>query len=270
MQFSVLMSIYKKENPDYFRDCIQSIVTQTVRPDEIVLVEDGKLPDELGAVVREFGEVCPQLRGIRFEENRGLGKALSDGLKECRYPVVARMDTDDIAFPDRFEKQLAAFKQSPALTLCGGQVLEFSGTTENVLRRKLVPTEHEEILRYAATRNPFNHPSVMFIKDAVLAAGGYLHMPCFEDHYLWARMLAAGARSCNLPDFILYFRAGDDVYKRRGGWDYMKASVKARWAIHKTGISGLGSFVYGAAGQIAVSLLPNEARGRFYQKVLRR
>lgn len=270
MQFSVLMSIYKKENPDYFRDCIQSIVTQTVRPDEIVLVEDGKLPDELEAVVGEFGEVCPQLRVIRFEENRGLGKALSDGLKECRYQLVARMDTDDIAFPDRFEKQLAAFKQSPALTLCGGQVLEFSGTTENVLRRKLVPTEHEEILRYAATRNPFNHPSVMFKKDAVLAAGGYLHMPGFEDYYLWARMLAAGARSCNLPDFILYFRAGDDVYKRRGGWDYMKASVKARWAIHKTGISGLGSFVYGAAGQIAVSLLPNEARGRFYQKVLRR
>ena len=270
MQFSVLMSIYKNENPGYFRDCIQSLVTQTVRPDEIVLIEDGRLPDELESIVGEFGRLCPQLKVVRFEQNRGLGKALSDGLTHCSYPLVARMDTDDIAFPDRFEKQLAAFERDPELTLCGGQVLEFPGSTDNVLRRKMVPVTHQEVLRYAATRNPFNHPSVMFKKDAVLSAGGYQHMPGFEDYYLWARMLAAGAKCCNLPDFILYFRAGEDVYKRRGGWKYMKSAVHARWAIHQTGISGLGSFLYATAGQIAVSLLPNDARGRFYQRVLRR
>ena len=270
MQFSVLMSIYKKENPAYFSECIKSLAQQTLQPDEIVLIEDGKLTDELERVVSEFQNLCPQLTVYRYEENRGLGKALADGLLKCSYPLVARMDTDDVAFPDRFERQVKAFEEDSDLALCGGQVLEFSGSTDNVLRRKLVPTEYEDVLRYARRRNPFNHPSVMFKKDAVLAAGSYQHMPYFEDYYLWARMLAAGDKCINLPDFILYFRADEEVYQRRGGWSYVGDAIHARWAIHKTGVSGLFDFLYASAGQTLVSLMPNKTRGNFYRKVLRK
>ena len=268
--FSVLMSVYKKEKPEYLRECARSILTQTAGPAQVVLVEDGPLTPELEAAVKEFENLCPELEVLRFPENRGLGKALADGLAACRFPLVARMDTDDIAFPDRFEKQLRAFREDPALDICGGHVLEFSGSTENILRRKTVPLTDAEIRRYARTRNPFNHPTVMYKKEAVLKAGGYQHMPGFEDYYLWARMLMGGAKARNLDDFILYFRAGEDVYRRRGGWPYLKNAAHARWAIHKTGVSGLGDTLYAIAGQAVVSLMPNGMRGKFYDRVLRR
>ncbi len=268
--FSVLMSVYKKEKTEYLKESFRSILTQTVKPDQVVLVEDGHLTDELEEAVQEFENLCPELEVLRFTENRGLGKALADGLLACRYPLVARMDTDDIAFPDRFEKQLKAFQEDPELDICGGHVLEFSGSVDHILRRKTVPLTNEEIRQYARTRNPFNHPTVMYKKEAVLKAGSYQHMPGFEDYYLWARMLAAGCKARNLDDFILYFRAGEDVYRRRGGWQYLKNAVHARWAIHKTGVSGFGDFLYAVSGQAVVSLMPNGLRGRFYDRVLRK
>ena len=268
--FSVLMSVYNKEKTEYLKESFRSILTQTVKPDQVVLVEDGHLTDELEEAVQEFENLCPELEVLRFTENRGLGKALADGLLACRYPLVARMDTDDIAFPDRFEKQLKAFQEDPELDICGGHVLEFSGSVDHILRRKTVPLTDEEIRQYARTRNPFNHPTVMYKKEAVLKAGSYQHMPGFEDYYLWARMLAAGCKARNLDDFILYFRAGEDVYRRRGGWQYLKNAVHARWAIHKTGVSGFGDFLYAVSGQAVVSLMPNGLRGRFYDRVLRK
>ena len=270
MQFSVLMSIYKKENPLYFKECIGSLLTQTLPPDQIVLVEDGPLTDELYEAVEEFQNLCPVLKVVPFAENRGLGRALADGLLACDYPLVARMDTDDIAVPDRFERQVKAFAEDPELDICGGHVLEFTGSTDNILRRKRVPVTHEEIVRYAGKRNPFNHPSVMYKKQAVLDAGNYRHVQWFEDYDLWARMIAKGAKTRNIDDFILYFRAGEDMYRRRGGWAYMKSAVKARWQIYRLGVSTLPDFLYATCAQIAVSLMPNSMRGRFYQKVLRK
>jgi glycosyltransferase involved in cell wall biosynthesis len=269
-KFSVLMSIYKKENPQYFRECIRSLLTQTVQPDQIVLVEDGALTEELDAMVEEFRNLCPVLKVVAYPENRGLGRALADGLLACDYPLVARMDTDDIAFPDRFARQLRAFEENPALDICGGHVLEFTGSTENILRRKQVPVTHEAIVRYAGRRNPFNHPSVMYKRQAVLDAGNYQDCPGFEDYYLWARMIANGAQTANIDDYILYFRAGEEMYQRRGGWKYMKDAVKARWKIYRLGVSSLPDFAVAAGGQIVVSLMPNRMRGSFYRKMLRK
>lgn len=144
----------------------------------MVLVEDGHLTPELEEAVQEFENLCPELEVLRFNENRGLGKALADGLLACRYPLVARMDTDDIAFPDRFEKQLRAFKEDPELDICGGHVLEFSGSTENILRRKDGPPHRcrDPPLRPAPATHSTTR-SVMYKKEAVLKAGNYRHMP---------------------------------------------------------------------------------------------
>ena len=269
-KFSLLMSIYIKENPAYLRACIDSILAQTVLPDEIILCEDGPLTDELHAVIADWQAICPALKILAFPENRGLGKTLNDGLAACSYPLVARMDTDDIAFPDRFERQLAAFEADPDLDLLSGQVLEIEGSIDNILRRKRLPVTHEEIVRYAARRNPMNHPCVMYKKDTVLVAGSYQHVQWYEDYDLWARMIAMGAKTANIDDFILYFRTGSDLYKRRGGFAYAKASVKARWRIHRHGVSSLYDFLYATAAQVVVGLMPNSLRGKFYDKVLRK
>ena len=163
-KYSVLMSLYKKENPEYLRIAIDSMLNQTVAPDEIVLVEDGPLTDDLYAVLDEY----PMLHRVKNETNLGLGLALNVGLKECRNELVARMDTDDCSKPDRCEKQLQRFLEKPYLAIVGSHIDEFIGDTSNVVSQRIVPTTSEEIYKFAKKRSAFNHPVVMYSKTAVL------------------------------------------------------------------------------------------------------
>lgn len=269
MNFSVLLSVYRKENPEYLKQSIDSIFTQTVPPTEIVMVEDGPLTDELYKVLDGYKK-DPRWKAVPLPENVGLGKALNAGLEACSYELVARMDTDDIAKPERFEKQLAAFAADPELSLCGTQAAEFRDTPENVTAHKKVPLTDEEIRQYARKRNPFNHPTVMYKKSEVLRAGSYQHAMWFEDYYLWARMLAQGSKVRNLPEELLWFRAGEDMFGRRGGFKYVKSAVSVKRKIWKLGVSGFGDFLVSAGGQVVVGLMPNGLRRRFYQKFLRK
>lgn len=269
MNFSVLLSVYRKENPEYLKQSIDSIFTQTVPPTEIVMVEDGPLTDELYKVLDGYKK-DPRWKAVPLPENVGLGKALNAGLEACSYELVARMDTDDIAKPERFEKQLAAFAVDPELSLCGTQAAEFRDTPENVTAHKKVPLTDEEIRQYARKRNPFNHPTVMYKKSEVLRAGSYQHAMWFEDYYLWARMLAQGSKTRNLPEELLWFRAGEDMFGRRGGFKYVKSAVSVKRKIWKLGVSGFGDFLVSAGGQVVVGLMPNGLRRRFYQKFLRK
>ena len=269
MNFSVLLSVYRKENPEYLKQSIDSIFTQTVPPTEIVMVEDGPLTDELYKVLDGYKK-DPRWKAVPLPENVGLGKALNAGLEACSYELVARMDTDDIAKPERIEKQLAAFAADPELSLCGTQAAEFRDTPENVTAHKKVPLTDEEIRQYARKRNPFNHPTVMYKKSEVLRAGSYQHAMWFEDYYLWARMLAQGSKTRNLPEELLWFRAGEDMFGRRGGFKYVKSAVSVKRKIWKLGVSGFGDFLVSAGGQVVVGLMPNGLRRRFYQKFLRK
>jgi len=222
MNFSVLLSVYIKEKPDYLRKSLDSLLAQTVSPAQIVMVEDGSLTDELYAVLDEYEKKFPDFKRVVNPQNLGLGKALEKGLLACDYDLVARMDTDDIAYPERFEKELKEFAADPELCLCGSHMEEFDGTPENVVSVKRVPLTMEEILRYAKKRNPFNHPSVMFKKSAVIEAGNYQHALGFEDYYLWVRMLQKGMKGKNIDECLMHFRAGADMFKRRGGVKYIK------------------------------------------------
>lgn len=269
MDFSVLLSVYRKEDPKYLRESLDSILNQTAPPAEIVMVEDGPLTPALYAVLDEYKK-DPRWKAVPLPENVGLGKALNAGLAACGCELVARMDTDDIALPERFERQLAAFAGDPDLALCGSQVREFREAPGDIDIKKQMPLTEEEIRRYARRRNPFNHPTVMYKKSAVLEAGSYQHAPGFEDYYLWARMLAKGFRGRNLPEELLWFRAGDSLFERRGGWKYVKSAVSVKYKLWRLGVSGLGDFVVSAGGQVLVGLMPNGLRRRFYQKFLRK
>lgn len=177
--FSVLLSLYIKEQPSYLRQSFNSLFSQRFLPSEIILVKDGMLTPELDAVVSNYVQRYPILKVVALKENQGLGKALNEGLKHCSYDLVARMDTDDIAKPDRFEKQLAIFLEHPEIDVVGAWIDEFEGEVSNVLSMRKVPEQHENILRFAKGRCPVNHPVVMFRKSAVLKAGGYKHFPLF-------------------------------------------------------------------------------------------
>ena len=226
---SVLMSLYKKENPDWFRKSLDSITTdQERRPDEVVLVCDGPLTDELEEIITRFEIAgCVPLRTVRLSRNEGLGIALKEGLDACRGELVARMDTDDIAEGCRLRLQEEFMNAHPDIAACGGEIAEFINEGETI-RLKHMPSSPGEVHKYGKTRNPLNHMTVMFRKSAVLAAGGYQHFPLLEDYHLWSRMLADGDRIANLNTVLVNARIGSTFAERRGGRDYYDWYKKLR------------------------------------------
>ena len=268
--FTVLLSLYYKEAPQYLRQSLDSIFTQKLLADEVVLVKDGPLTEELNEIIVSYACRYPFLKIVSFSKNQGLGKALNEGLKHCSHDIVARMDTDDIAKPERFEKQLAVFKKHPDIDVVGAWIDEFENDISSVRSVRKLPEHQCDILTFAKRRNPINHPVVMFRKSAVLAAGGYQHFPLFEDYYLWVRMLQNGAKAMNLAQPLLLMRAGQAMYSRRGGLKYLKCVYRFRKYLWKCKFSSFGDFFISVSAQTAVCLLPNRVRIFVYHKFLRR
>ena len=224
---SVLMSVYKNEKPEYFRAAVNSVLNQTVLPEEIVLVRDGEVPDALQAEIDKLLRECSiRIKYLPLPENGGLGKALNLGVRAASNELIARMDTDDISVPQRFEKQLEEFNLKPNVDVMGGQVLEFEGDTSMPTGKRTVPTSNEEIALFLKKRNAFNHPTVMFKKSSVINAGNYLDRHYVEDYDLWLRMLKNGSRFENLPETLVYMRVNGDTYSRRGGVAYFRSLKK--------------------------------------------
>ena len=268
-EFSVLMSLYIKENPEYLREAIDSVLDQTVPPSEIVIVKDGPLTDELEAVLNEYNERYPKLFvTVPLPTNRGLGLALAEGMLHCSHELVARMDTDDISRRDRFELQLAEFEKDPELDICGSQIDEFETTPDIIVAKRTVPLTDKKIKKYHKKRDGFNHAVVMFKKSSVLAAGNYKSCLLMEDTLLWVNMFQNGAKGMNIDECLLHARIGKDMYERRGGYAYFKKYKAARKEIYKTGYINLWDYYYTLAIQLVVALMPNKMRGFVFKKIL--
>ena len=264
--YSVLMSVYFKEKAEYLRAAMDSIWNQTVRTDDFVLVCDGPLNEELDEVIREMEKHHRELHVIRLEKNSGLGNALNAGLKECRNELVARMDSDDIALPERCEKQLEVFESYKELSICSGTIQEF--WEEQIMGKRVLPAEQADIVAFSRKRNPFSHPAVMFRKCDVEKAGGYneeYHL--FEDYYLWVRMLKNGCRGYNLQEELLKMRTPLDAYKRRGGMKYARDMLRFHKWIRSSGWSSWKDYLTGAVPHAVVCVLPARLRGLVYKRL---
>lgn len=270
MKFSVLLSLYYKEKPEYLRQSLDSILSQTMLPDEIVMVKDGPLTDELETVLEEYKDKFPLFKIVALNENVGLGRALNEGLKHCSHELVARMDTDDICMPHRFSTQIAAFEAHPECDLVSAWIDEFVDSVDNVRSTRSLPEFHEQIYEYGKKRCPVNHPVTMFKKSAVEAVGGYKHCLNLEDYYLWARMLVCGAKFYNIQESLLWFRFSDEVFKRRGGFTYARTEAGFMWELHKIGyLSASKALLYGTI-RFCVRIVPNTWRSWVYRKLLRK
>lgn len=269
MNFSVLLSIYGKEKSVYFLECLESLLSQTLLPDEIVLVKDGPLTEELECIIENVQDIFPFFKIVSLPTNKGLGIALNEGLKHCSYELVARMDTDDVAKSDRFEKQIAIFYAHPELDVVGAWIDEFEGTIGNVISIRKLPEKHEDICQFARKRCPVNHPVVMFRKSAVIAAGGYQHFSSFEDYYLWVRMLLNNARFYNIPESLLYFRFSPGMFRRRGGWKYAQDEFRFQRMLWKRGFVGFPCLIQNIWIRFIVRIIPNKIRIFLYKKILR-
>ena len=267
MPFSVLLSLYYKENSEYLRQSLDSIFNQTLKPDEVVLVEDGPLTETLYEVLSEYSKLYSNLKIVPLEKNGGLGNALNIGLAHCSFELVARMDTDDIAKPDRFEKEIAVFENDPSIDCCGSWIDEFIDNPCHVVSQRKVPEYHDEITKYAHSRCPVNHPTVMYRKSKVQAVGGYQGFP--EDYFLWIRMIMSGAKFYNIQSSLLFFRFSNDVIKRRGGVSYAKDCIRTQYDFYKVGFNSLFEFLKNCIIRYTISLIPNDVRSFIYRKFLR-
>ncbi|EOG1393928.1 glycosyltransferase [Vibrio cholerae] len=267
--FSVLMSIYIKENPYWFERAMESIwYGQKIKPSEIILVQDGPLTSELYVSIATWQDrLGDVLKCIPLEKNLGLGDALNIGLKYCSNDIVARMDTDDIAMSDRFEKQLAILQQGD-IDICSSWVSEFDNDESFISGTRYLPEHHETIIEYAKFRSPINHPAVMYKKSAINKAGGYKKMMWFEDYYLWVRMLLAGCKFYNIQEPLVHMRAGFSQLERRSGMAYARSEFELLKEFRKLGFLNVLEFWIIISLRIPMRFLPKTLILKVY-KILR-
>lgn len=265
-KYSVLMSLYKKEKPEYLRLAIDSMINQTVSPDEIVIVEDGPLTDELYAVLDEYS----MLHRVKNETNLGLGISLQKGLLATKNDVVARMDTDDIAGISRCEKQLEFLNSNPDISVVGGQIEEFIGSPDHIVAKRIVPLKDIELKEFNKKRCPFNHMTVMFKKKDITEAGSYQDWFWNEDYYLWNRLALAGKKFANLPDVLVLVRTGEDMYQRRGGIKYFQSEAKLQKFMLDNNIINKPRYLINISERLVLQvLMPNKLRGWIFRTFAR-
>lgn len=271
-KYTVLMSVYYKEKPEYLSLSIESMLNQTVKPDEFIIVKDGPLTTELDEVINNFVTAYPKTFNIIVNEtNLGLGPALAKGIENSKNELIARMDSDDYVVSTRCERQLEKFREDPKLGMVGSYEAEFVDDIDNVISIHRVSSENDEIERFMHRRCSVLHPTVMYKKSAVLKSGNYQSVLLYEDYDLFARMvLEYHIKSYNIPEPLYYIRTSEDFFKRRGGIKYAKTVLKFKWGQYRKGYMSLMDFCISGLGQAFVCVLPNSLRKIFYMKFLRK
>lgn len=257
--YSVLMTVYKKDNPSFVKQGIDSMLEQTVVTNDFVLVCDGSLTDELDTLIDKYETDNKEFfHVVRLEKNIGLGAALRQGLPLCINRLVARMDNDDIAYPDRCEKELKYYEIHPETSILGTYVTEFDSDISNIMREKKVPTDMPSIMAFSKRRNPFNHSTVMLDKEKIMSVGNYSEMRTNQDVELWVRALNNGLQGANLPESLVYFRFDNDTYQRRKDIKNIRLMVKVWEDFYKNKYCKLKDYVFVAVTQYIIALTPTK------------
>lgn len=270
-KYSVLLSVYYKEKPEYFTQSLESMVNQTLVPDEIVIVKDGELTKDLEIVIEKYISKYPDLFNIvSINDNVGLGRALDEGIKNCKNELVARMDTDDISLPERCELQIKQFNENPELCIVGTMIDEFYDKPDNIISSRIVPTTNSEIYKFMKRRSPFNHPTVMYKKSEVIRCGGYGKMRRKQDLDLFSRMINNGCVAQNIDKSLLLFRSNEENFKRRKSWSNCKSYIDVQYEIWKRGHCSFVDLAFVISGQIVMFLAPMSLLKKVSKKYLRK
>lgn len=270
-KYSVLMSVYHKENPTWFDESIKSMFEQTIKPNEFVLVEDGPLTKELYDVVEKYKTKYPkEFKVVAIEKNVGLGPALKKGVEECSNEYIARMDSDDYSMPKRIEKEFEIFEKYSDVGMVGTNVSEFIDSIDNVVCNVILPETNEDIIKFSKSRNPFRHPSVMFKKSEVVNAGNYREYYLCEDYDMWLRMIRNGCKCYNIQNVYVYMRISDDFFKRRGGHKYFMSIKKFKKEQLDIGYFSKKDYFISVIPHAIVCYMPNYLRDFIYKNFLRR
>lgn len=269
-KYSVLMSVYFKDDADNLRLAIDSMLNQTVKPEQYVVVEDGKLTSELNTVIDEYENQYPELFTIvKIAQNKGLANALNEGIKVCRNELVARMDADDISLPERCEKELECFELYPDLDICGCQIDEFYDDVRNIRTSRVAPTNFNDIKKFMRKRQPFNHPTVIYKKEKVIEYGGYSLLKRKEDFDLFSKMITNNCRAINLEEHLYLYRANDSNYKRRKNFENYKSALNVYVRHIKRGGCTIIDFIIICIAETIFFIMPLSFMRKISDKFLR-
>lgn len=267
-KYSVLMTVYSKEKAEFLREAIDSMLNQTVKPTEFVLVEDGPLTEELYAAIAEYKK-NPILKIITLKENQGSGPASAAGVLACTKEWIARLDSDDYSVPERIEKQFDAYLSDRELQVIGANIIEIETDNPKNQQEVILPEKDAEIRKFTGRRCPFRTSAILFKREAVMKAGNYRAFHRVEDYDMFARLVASNVKCENVQEFLTYMRIDKDYYKRRGGMKLAKSIVKLKKEIRKLGLANIKDWIISVPIQVVVCLMPNNMRDLFYRKVLR-
>lgn len=269
--YSVLMAVYYKDNVDFFKYAVDSMLNQTIKTNDFVLVCDGELSDELNAAIDSYTDKFPEIfHVIRLKKHQGLGNALREGVLACSNELIARMDSDDFSEPNRIELQLKEFSDDPKLSVCGGQIAEFEKDIDQITGIRAVPCSELKIRKFAKARNPVNHMTVMFKKADVIEAGNYIELNLAEDYYLWVRMLCENKKFKNIAQVLVYVRTGNGMYQRRGGLQYVRKMILVQKKMLELKFISFHEFIFNILLRSTAALLPSNVRGSVYKHKLRK
>lgn len=266
-QFCVLLPVYAGDSVERLREAFESaVIRQTLRPDQVVVVRDGPVSDAMDHYLQVLPALSPvPMTVVALERNGGVGPALDAGLAACRHDVVARMDADDVAMPHRFAVQVPLMRNAD---IVGAALLEFNADTSTVVGRRVPPIGEAEIARYARMHDPFNHPTVVYRRVAVIAAGGYGSLPLMEDYWLFTRMLANGAKAVNVAEPLVFYRVNTDGYRRRGGVTLLRSELQLQRRLRDEGFTSGSQYVRNVAIRGGYRLIPWWLRRDLYRRVV--
>lgn len=266
-EFSVLMAVYHKDNPHFLAEAVESIFSQTLVPGDLVLIGDGPLTDDLRVTVANLQSVYEQLHFEGLPVNRGLACALNFGLKFCRFDLVARMDSDDVCVPNRFEKQFEFMRGNPSLAASSGNILEFGENVDDVISERRLPTNFHDLKRFTRFRSPLNHMAVMFRKSVIESVGAYPEeFKHAQDYALWGKVMAAGHEIGNLPDVLVYARGGQGMLNRRG-YTHLQSEIAVVKFLLALNVIPSYAAVLSIFGRLLVRLGPGWLKSFFYTHV---
>ncbi|CAK2003755.1 Amylovoran biosynthesis glycosyltransferase AmsE [Vibrio crassostreae] len=263
-KFSVLCSLYYKEEPAYLEQCFDSLAWQTLEANEIVVVHDGPLNSGLYDVLATWKKKLP-IKEVMLPENVGLGEALNAGLKECSYELIARVDTDDINHIDRFKKQIGYMDENIDISALSCDINEFETSPEQPSRVRQVPKH--DITSYSLRRNPINHMAAVFRKSAIIKVGSYKHLHFMEDYYLWVRLQAKGYKLANLSETLVSARVGNGMLERRKGLNYAKSELKIMYIMYKLQLAKTPSTFFYFLMRASLRLLPASMLSKVYRLI---
>lgn len=272
MKFSVLISVYEKEEPLFFEQSLRSIlIDQTIIPDELVIVKDGLLTtfimlEKLSTYV--FITFSNSI--VNVPENKGLGEALRIGITHCSNELIARMDSDDISTKLRFERQLDFMKRNPNISVVGSYISEFYDDPQDIKFTRVTPKMHEDIKTMLKRRNPMNHVTVMFRKSDLEKVGGYKHLLYLEDYYLWARFIGNGLKLYNIQESLVLVRTGENMYKRRSNPEYIQSWKLLQDEMFSMNLINRLNYIKNMINIIGFVYLPAGIKEKVYKFLLRK